>query len=286
MLSFFVTKLIETIKISRSINCLMALVGVLIGAYLTGDKPSYFFPFLASLSAFFTCAAGNIVNDLLDIEADRVNHPNRVLVQGTVSPKYALFMAIFFNLIAIGISLFTSPEVIIMVFSAIILLLLYNFFLKKIVLIGNVVIGILGAMTFLTGGVAVDINQAFELPGPIIPAVFSFLFHFIREMIKDVEDIKGDRQVQIKTIPQIVGVRMTLWLAMLLFLILFVLTIVPVWKGWFGTVYEIITIYIIDIPLLIVLTLLLWQPDEKRLRIGSLSLKLGMAMGIIALLAA
>ena len=72
----------------------------------------------------------------------------------------------------------------------------------------------------------------------------------------------------------------------LFFLILFVLTIVPVWKGWFGAAYEIITIYIIDIPLLIVLSLLLWQPDKKRLKIGSLSLKLGMAMGIIALLAA
>jgi geranylgeranylglycerol-phosphate geranylgeranyltransferase len=153
-------------------------------------------------------------------------------------------------------------------------------------LAGNVVIAALGGLTFMTGGFAIDYVMALTLPGPFIPAAYAFFFHLVREIIKDVEDIEGDRRVGIKTLPQVIGVQNSLSLALLLFLILVVLTYLPILAGWFGVYYQVITVYIIDLPLLLLLIFIWGNPTASMLRIGSLSLKTGMGLGIVALIVA
>jgi geranylgeranylglycerol-phosphate geranylgeranyltransferase len=73
---------------------------------------------------------------------------------------------------------------------------LYAIRLKRTPLAGNVVVGLLTALIFISGGVAVN-----SLTGTIIPAIFAFLFTTAREIVKDVEDIEGDRKAGAKTIP-------------------------------------------------------------------------------------
>lgn len=262
------------------------MVGVMVGARLTATAPAYYAPFMAAVAAFFVCAAGNIVNDLLDIESDRINHPNRVLVRERLTKRYALVLSVVFNLLALVIAYSVGMAIFLAVVTAILLLYLYNRLLKRVVLTGNLTIAFLGGLTFLTGGLAVDISFAFKLPGPLVPAAFAFLFHLIREIVKDAEDIEGDRLDSGRTFPQLVGIRIAMLTALMLGLILIFLTLVPVWQGWFSRSYEFVTLYLIDLPLLFVLILLIRSPGKRNLRIGSTALKIGMALGVAALLVA
>ena len=136
------------------------------------------------------------------------------------------------------------------------------------------------------GGLAVDSLLTFTLPGPLIPAVFAFFFHLSREILKDVEDIEGDRFVGVKTFPQIVGKSKAVLAALGVFFVMAVLTFIPVFAGWFGLAYEILTIYVIDLPLLLLLIFIWGNPSPRMLKIGSMALKAGMLLGIMALIMA
>jgi geranylgeranylglycerol-phosphate geranylgeranyltransferase len=270
----------------RVINCLLAGVGVYIGAALTWLVPVYYPPLYSALAAFFVCAGGNVINDICDINTDRINHPERILVQKKLTTKTAWLVYAASNLSALLLGWAVSQPVLLTVIIAIVLLAAYSLWLKGVVLIGNVLISLLAGLTFITGGIAVDTKLAFILPGPLVPAVFAFLFHLVREILKDVEDIEGDRAVATQTLPQVIGVSNALTISLVLFFILTLLTYIPVFKGWFGTSYEILVVYLTDIPLLALLIFIWGNPTKRLLRIGSLALKFGMLLGLIALVSA
>jgi len=281
-----VEKLLDTLKLIRVLNCLMAMVGVYVGAFMTWSEPVYYGPAVAAMAAFFVCAVGNIVNDIADYEIDRINRPERVLVKGSVSRARAVNTAVVFGLAALVLALAVNTAVLISVVVALTLLLLYNFFLKKIPFVGNVVIALLSSLTFITGGLAVNYKWVFDLPGPLVPAVFAIFFHLVREIVKDVEDIDGDLKAGVNTLPQVIGVSKALLLGICLFFVLVLTTYVPILTGWFGRAYEIIVVYIVDLPLLLLLIFIWGNPSAKMLRIGSYALKAGMALGLVALIVA
>ena len=264
----------------------MAMAGVWVGTYMTWLQPVYGAPLLTGLATFLVCAAGNAANDLVDIGADRMNRPDRVLVRGALSRRWALWVAIAGNLIAIGIASLVHIDVLIIVAVAIGLLAAYNFGLKRIPAVGNLVIAVLGGMTFIAGGLAVDRPLTWDLPGPLIPAVFAALYHLVREIVKDAEDIEGDRYAGSGSLPLALGIRPALAIALGLFVVLVVLTLAPIFLGWFGTWYKVITVYIIDLPTLALLIFLWGNPSRGMLRAGSTVLKVGMALGVVALLLA
>ena len=259
------------------------MAGVLIGAHLTVDAAGYYGPVMASVCAFLVCAAGNVVNDIVDRQSDRINHPNRVLVRGRLPVRYAAILAMALNLAALLCAVSVNAAVTVAVVVAMAGLAGYNFYLQSVPVLGNLTVAALGGLTFITGGLALGNGHAFGLPGPLIPAVFAVVFHLMREIIKDVEDMEGDRRSSVKTLPQLIGVRPTLYLVVAMFLVLAGLTMVPVFKGWFGLWYELIVVYLIDLPLLAVFIFVLVADSSKRLRICSAALKAGMALGIVAL---
>ncbi len=262
------------------------MLGVAIGAYLTCLTPVYYGPLIASVAAFFVCAAGNIVNDILDIEIDRINRPKRVLVRGTVSVKTARNLAIAFNLLTVIMAVCVNWQVTVSAIVTILLLLAYNIRLKRIPLLGNVVVATLAGLMFLTGGLAVDPSLAFRLPGPLIPFAFAFFFHLVREIVKDCQDIEGDRQAGVNSLPQMIGVPGALMVGLGLFLVLTILTYVPIFAGWYGGIYETITVYVVDLPLMALLIFVWGNPSPKMLAVGSLALKVGMVLGLTALVLA
>ena len=275
---------LEILRIIRAANCLLAAVGVWIGAYLTALTPTYYGPVVAGLAAFFVCAAGNIVNDLRDIESDRINHPDRVLVRGGLSVRYARNLAIGLNVVAVLMGLAVSWQLAVMAAATVGLLLLYNVSLKRVPLAGNALVALLAGLTFITGGLAVDPVLTFRLPGPLIACVYAFFLHLVREIVKDVQDIEGDRRLGITTLPQIIGASKSLLLALGLFAVLVLLTLVPIAEGWFGRIYAVLAVYVVDLPLLALLILLWGYPTPRLLRIVSAALKIGMAIGLVALL--
>ncbi len=270
----------------RPVNCLLAMVGVWVGAYLTWFKPLFYAPGITGFAAFLVCGAGNAVNDCVDIDIDRINRPNRVLVKGTLSRRYALILAAVLNLAAVGLAMTVSREVTVVGMITVALLYMYNFRLKSVPVVGNVAVAFLAGLTFVTGGIAVDFYFAFDLPGPLVAFVFAFFFHLVRETVKDVQDIDGDRAVGISTLPQVIGVQKSLMFALALFFLLVILSFLPLLYGWYGTWYKIIAIYVMELPILGFLIFLWGNPTPVMLRIASVVLKAGMVLGIAALLTA
>ncbi len=260
------------------------MAAVWVGAYLTWLDPVYYGPLVAGLAAFLVCAAGNVINDIVDIDIDRINRPERVLVRGDLSISYARNLAIVLALLALISGVAVNIEVTVAVAAALVLLLLYNLWLKRVRLVGNVVIALLSGLTFMTGGWAVNPQLAMILPGPLIPAVFAVFFHMVREILKDAQDVEGDRRAGVTTLPQKIGVPASVMAGLILFFVLVILTYIPILTGWFGGAYEIITVYVVDLPILGLLIFVWGSPTRRMLRIGSAALKLGMLLGLVALL--
>lgn len=279
-----VERFVQIVKLIRPLNCLPAIIGIWVGAHLTWFSPQYLTPAITSLAVFLICGAGNALNDYLNVEIDRVNRPERADVQNDLSRRYTLVIIIALNAVAVLIALTVNREVTILALAAIILLVAHNLYLKKVPVAGNVVVSILAGLTFVAGGMAIDTRFALELPGPLIGFVFVFLFYLVWEMVKDVGDVNGDRLAGVRTLPQVIGMEKSLLVALGLFLLLTILTFVPILAGWYGGWYKIIAVYIVELPLLAFLILLWGNPTHAMLRTGSKVLKVGMGLGIVALI--
>ena len=279
-------RLLEIVKLIRIVNCLLTMLGVALGAYMAWLGDAYLAAILSAIAAFFVCAAGNALNDLSDINIDRINRPERVLVRGSISEKSASTIVVVFNVVAMAAAIAVNAAVTVIVAAAILLMVAYNLYLKKIPVLGNAVIALLGGLTFMVGGFAADRVMAVTLPGPLIPAVLAFVLHLVREIVKDVEDIEGDRRMGIRTLPQVIGVRPSLLAALCLFFGFVILTYIPIFTGWFGLGYKIIAVYVIDLPMLALLIVIWGNPSQKMLKISSRGLKFCMFAGVVALLLA
>ena len=253
---------------------------------MTWVEPSILNPLLSSLAAFLVCASGNIVNDIVDIDIDRINKPHRVLVQKKVSITEAKVISIILNISVLVVALFVNLDLLIIASLAISLLYLYNYKAKRYPFVGNLLIALLSGMVFLTGGLSIDRVLTFTFPGPLVGALFAFLFHLVREIVKDIEDVDGDMQAGIKTLPLVIGERHSVLTAIGIYFLMIICTYIPVLKDWYGDWYKIITVYIVDLPILGFLIFLWGNPTQAMLRAASLILKIGMGLGIVALILA
>ncbi len=174
---------------------------------------------LLVLSTLCIAAGGNVINDIYDVETDKVNKPDKVVVGKTVSEKMAFNLFVVLNIIGVGLGFYLSNKIgkngffaIFIMISA--LLYVYTSYLKQILLIGNIVVSILVASSVLIIGLfellpAVTAqNQATQLAVFKILmdyAMFAFLINFVRELAKDIEDIDGDYKAKMNTLPIAIG---------------------------------------------------------------------------------
>jgi len=164
-------------------------------------------------------AAGNIINDIYDVDTDTVNKPNKVLIGKTISEKSAYNLFVIFNVIGVGIGFYLSNLIGRSGFSALFiivsaLLYLYASYLKQMLIVGNVVISILVAFSIIIVGLyellpaITSENQPtqstfFQILRDY--AAFAFLINLIREIAKDIEDIDGDYKSGMNTLPIAIG---------------------------------------------------------------------------------
>ena len=174
---------------------------------------------LLVISTLCIAAAGNIINDIFDIETDMLNKPEKVIVGKSISEKTAYNLFIIFNIIGVVIGFYLSNLVgkngffaLFVIISA--LLYIYASYLKQMLLIGNIVISILVALSIIIVGLfellpAITVqNQETQLTFFKIVldyAIFAFIINFIREITKDIEDIDGDYKAEMNTLPIAIG---------------------------------------------------------------------------------
>ncbi|MFI0430791.1 geranylgeranylglycerol-phosphate geranylgeranyltransferase [Mariniflexile sp. HMF6888] len=174
---------------------------------------------LLILATICIAAAGNIINDIFDVETDSVNKPDKLIVGKSISEKTAYNLFIIFNVIGVGIGFYLSHLVDRNAFFSLfviisVLLYVYASYLKQTLLIGNIVISVLVALTLIIVGVfellpsTTSINQQTQLTFFKIIfdyAVFAFIINLLREMTKDLEDINGDHKTGMNTLPIAIG---------------------------------------------------------------------------------
>ncbi len=238
---------------------------------------------IASVCAFLICAAGNIHNDICDIAIDKVAHPERMLPSGQVSVSIAGWVALSFAAIGLVLAGCFGTQLFLLVASIAALLYLYNIQIKRWPFVSNLLVGMIAGGTFLVGGIVNDPEEAFLLPGPLIPAVFGVLLHLGRELVKDIADLEGDAVAGIRTVPSLIGIRPTLVIVSILSLALAVALYLPYANEWYGVGYWIISIAGV-VPLSLGMSLVaLFKPRRPMILALSASLKVSMLVGLAAL---
>jgi len=180
------------LELLRPKNCLMAAFAVLIGSflYLKLDLLLVWTPVaFAVLAAFLITGAGNAINDYFDIEADKENRPKRPIPSGRVSRKGALAFSITLFVLGISLAAFTMVLAFAIAVVNSLLLVVYSWTLQHKTFFGNFTVAYLTGSTFLFGGAAVGNIQLALLFG-----LLAGLVTFSREIVKDLEDIEGDRK--------------------------------------------------------------------------------------------
>ncbi|MCF7831975.1 MAG: geranylgeranylglycerol-phosphate geranylgeranyltransferase [Candidatus Marinimicrobia bacterium] len=188
-------------KLSRPANLILVATVVLIASTLFNPFPSIWRVLLAIICTTFITAAGNALNDMCDIEIDRINKPNRPLPSGDLSIESARgFMIVMFILGNIAGLILGFSLLFISLFIATPLLFWYAYRLRHVALVGNIVVAFLSALTFIFAAQAFgDINLGY------VPFVFTFILSVVREIVKDLEDLDGDEAHNSKTLPVMIG---------------------------------------------------------------------------------
>jgi geranylgeranylglycerol-phosphate geranylgeranyltransferase len=267
------------IKLIRPLNFLItfitAIVAVLIAADSSVNIGIYIY---AAFSAAFTASAGNVINDIYDIDTDKVNHPDRPIASGEISVQAATAFYILLVFLSLIMAFYISISAVFMVSIVNMLLTLYSTSFKRIPFVGNFIIALITGLVFIYGGIAAGSTK-----NVFIPAGFAFLINLIREILKDIEDIKGDTTAGIRTLPIVAGIVFTKRMIFLLTVILIFFTLHPFVFNYYSIEYFVIVMVIVN-PLLVYFLKSFYkdQSDKNLARLSSL-LKLNMLFGLAAI---
>jgi geranylgeranylglycerol-phosphate geranylgeranyltransferase len=273
-------KIIACIQLSRPVNVLITFVSIPVACWIAGGTAQDLLSiFLAALTGALVTVGANAINDSFDIEIDRINRPDRPLPLGILTQRDAQQLWLIVSLSAICINIIIHLSALLIVVFSIILLYYYSARLKKTVLVGNAVVAFMTGMAFIYGGAIVGhIERAY------IPATFAFLVNFARELVKDVEDVEGDRKEHAATLPVRYGTKPALIGANLSLLALIVTTLLVI---KYSVYYSAFTYIVIAADVLFCIAgVMMWQnTSSNHMRYVSSILKLSMIIGLIAIIA-
>lgn len=276
------------LELTRLLNCVLAGMAVLIGAVIATGNLNI--PWLVLFSAFATAAlvagGGNAVNDYFDRDIDRINRPHRPIPSGKITPRMALIIAQGLFMAGIAFTAFLNIYCFLLAILNSAVLFVYTWKLKRLGLAGNVSVGYLVGSTLLFGGLA----TAHLRTGPLIPSGLLVLVLMAsvstigRELIKAIEDMRGDRKLGFKTFPLSYGVGKTATLAIRFLGVAIAISPVPYLLGIFGWLYLALLIISV-VAFLVAIVIIARSRDLKAASKASLACKIGMGLGLLAFLA-
>ena len=231
-------------RIIRPANAVMAGVASVV-AYLVATGTLVPAAGLLFIVVTLITAAGNVINDYYDADIDAVNRPDRPIPSGQVSRTAALWFAFLLFGAGIVASLFTNAICIAFAVANSLLLALYAARLKSLPVAGNVSVAYLAGSMFLFGGAFAGMDGLIRLV-PI--AVMTFLAMMARELVKDAEDVEGDKAGGASTLPIRIGVKKTATIAFAFVALSALASLVPFL--WWGIPY-LVLIVLVDIVLLV-----------------------------------
>jgi len=244
-------------NIIRPLNVVVGSLTILVSSLITKYNGSMNNVIFATLVVAFYTVGANTLNDYLDYKIDKINRPDRPITSGRILRKHALIVSILAFIIGtiIALQLNTNSQLVSIGIS-LPLIISYNIKLKKLPLIGNIVVAIVLALSFIYAGLAFS-----NLSPLILPAVLAFGLTLIRELVKDMADIIGDKSVGLKTLPIIFGENKTINLCVGLSVLLGIGAFIPFITGHYNIFYGLSLILTVEIPLGVVVISVLNKPS-------------------------
>ncbi len=252
-------------ELLRMRNGLITFFGVLVSASficMSGIPIVWLSVLTAGFAAFLLTGAGNALNDYFDYEIDKINKPNRPIPSGRISRSDTFMLSIVLFLLGLGFSKNVNNYCLGIAFLNSVILVIYAMYSKKLLFISNLSISFLVSSIFIFGVAAtvqegMNISSMKEMQLIAILTVCSFLITLSREMVKDIEDIKGDKKRYALTLPIKIGVKRTKTLITLFTLSAIIVSFIPFFMhlAFFNIYVYGILIGIADIVFLVALTM-------------------------------
>lgn len=213
-----------------------------------GEQLPWYIVLLITLATVFIAAGGYVINDYFDVKIDRINRPDEVIVTRTVSKPAAMRLSLMLSGIGIVCGLIAAVYLRSMTIGILFVLVpgllwFYSSSYKRLFMVGNLIIALLAALSPMMIALA-NVAQLQRLYATILPyttlehdlyawlggfALFAFLLTWIREIIKDMQDQMGDRELECHSMPVVWGE----WGTKIFVTCLIVLTIAIIGHLWY-----------------------------------------------------
>lgn len=191
-----------SLELLRVWNGAVAALGTLIGASLAIGRVEATLPVaLAALGALLVNGGGNGLNDYFDLAVDRVNRPDRPIPSGRLTPGGALRISIGASGLGVALALAAAPAAGVVAALNGGLLALYARYSKRMLISGNLLVSALVASVFPYGALVAGGNPVAVLP----IALCALLSGLSLEVVKDIEDVRGDAANGARTLPLYAG---------------------------------------------------------------------------------
>lgn len=256
---------------------------------------------LLMISSVVIAAAGYIINDYFDLNIDLINKPHKLVVDKIISRRWVIFWHLFFSVAGIMMGFYIDWKTNVRFlglanFACVALLFFYSVSLKKKLLSGNIIISALTAWVILVIGwcetsnlLNPNLSSSFAEKITRISffyAGFAFVISLVREVVKDLEDIEGDRRYGCNTMPIAWGINATkvflaVWMVVLTGSLLIVQFYALVLRWWWSATY---CILLIIVPLLYIFKMLFSAKTSQDYHRLSSLIKLAMFTGILSMI--
>ncbi len=257
---------------------------------------------LLNVATILITASGYVVNDYFDVKIDKINKPQKVLVGKKIDKIKVMNFYIILSVLGVGVGLLLAFLVksltlgLIFIFT-VGLLWFYSSSYKRQFLIGNIIVSFASALSLfivailsiqiLQNSYSVELLKSTPIPTQIYRwvggfSLFSFLMTLVREIIKDMEDIQGDREQECRTMPIILGIKKakTVVIALLLMIILLLFFTILYWIDFTESITFRYTISALIIPLLLTIFFVIKAQKSSDFHQISSILKIIMVLGI------
>jgi 4-hydroxybenzoate polyprenyltransferase len=212
---------------------------------------------LLVIASVFIAAAGYAINDYFDINIDRINKPNKIILGRKINRRKALIWHLVLSiagiiLTTVAVNPVSRWYIVFANTASVVLLWFYSARFKKDAIIGNVIVAVLTAWTimiiFLSKYSFVDAftdatpEQMQFFKFAVLYSGFALIISLIREAIKDIEDMSGDAKFGCKTMPILWGINATkayaaVWITILIAMLTVILIYVLQFKWWLAVAY-------------------------------------------------
>jgi len=254
----------------------LGMISVYVGGLVAGAAFDSFNLLLAVIAVFFVTGGSMTFNDYFDWPVDVMSHPKRPIPKGVISPKEMLAFSIVFFTIGLAIAFYINLLCGAIMTGSLLLLVVYEIFTKNIGITGNLTVAFISAMSFTFGGASVN--------NPFASLVISIIAFFIiigREIIMDIRDKEGDKQLR-KTLPVQIGRKKASYVACVFLVLSAILTPLPYYLGILSIYYLIVIIPVAMISLLSIIWLL---RDIENAGISAHLIRAALAIGLVAFIA-